>query len=250
MKGLDRLPKRQRKALELHLSGRNIPQIAGDMGVNKSTVSRTLARARRNLREEAARAGAGARLLREGDRSVDLKDPAAARAVLLALTPKQTAYFYLYYSECMTLREIESLTGTDHAAILRTLRRALRNIGRLLGTEGEAVLERPEALEELAWQAYCRLEDHPEVVPEGAPRPVPYCPAGEWKRKTTPPSPPPPAAFVSVRVQRSAEKKPPGRLLEALLARRRDRAGFPVLGWLEAAFSALRRRLKSKGREI
>ncbi len=54
--GLDLLTPRQRELLELYLSGRNIPQIAGDLGVNKSSVSRSIAKAKKKPREEAERA--------------------------------------------------------------------------------------------------------------------------------------------------------------------------------------------------
>lgn len=113
--GLDLLTPRQRKLLELYLSGRNIPQIAGDLGVNKSTVSRSIALAKKKLREEAERAMTEARLRGE-EAVVDLANPGALRAVMLAMTPKQTVYFYLYYSECLSLREIGELTGTIASA--------------------------------------------------------------------------------------------------------------------------------------
>ncbi len=241
VEGLDLLPRRQREVLERYLAGENIPAIAAALGVNRSTVSRTLSRAKKRLREETGRALAEARL-REDGTEVDLRDGTAAKAVLLALTPKQTAYFYLYYSERLTLREIEALTGTDHAAVCRALRRALRNIGALLGGE-PAVLEHPEALDELAYQAYCRLEDHPELLSAGGPVLKPYRP---------PKGKPPrgkkrhilPMEAVSVRVQRERAKKPPGKLLAALLARREK--GASLFRRLEAAFTALLEGLRRK----
>lgn len=243
VKGLDRLSARQRELLAMHLEGQSGKEIAAALGVNKSTVSRTLARAKKALRQETERAAAGTRLRENSDR-VDLRDPSAAGTVLLALTPKQTVYFYLYYSERLTLRAIEELTGTHHSAVFRTLRRALRNIGQLLGTEAETVLEHPEALDELAWQAYCQLEEHPELVPEGVQVPIPApvrCRSPEQQSRKETPVP----AAVSVFVKRRAKRNtPPGRLLAALLERRRERAGFPVLRWLETIFSTLSRRLR------
>lgn len=48
----EQLTPRQRQIVLLYFfEGRNIPQIARDLGVNKSTVSRTLRRALHNLRE-------------------------------------------------------------------------------------------------------------------------------------------------------------------------------------------------------
>ncbi len=234
-RGLDLLTPRQREVFELHLSGRNIPTIAGELGVNKSTVSRTIALAKKKLREETERAMTEARLRGEASR-VDLTDPEAMSAVMLALTPKQTVYFYLRYSERLTLREIGKLTGTDHAAILRTVQRAMRNIGTLLGGEA-AVLEHPEALDELAYQAYCELADRPELVPEGlelSRHPLPPKQRGHAKQPNIPA-----LADVSVRV-RQGRRRPPGKLLSALLERREG----PVFRWLEAVFRALRRKLK------
>ena len=238
VQGLDLLTPRRREMLELYLSGRNIPQIAEELGIDKSTVSRTIALAKKKLREETERAMSEVKL-RGASGRVDLGDPAAAGAVLLALTPKQTAYFYLYYSECLTFREIGALTSTNHAAVCRTLRRALRNIGTLLGGQ-DTVLEHPEALEELAWQAYCELEDHPELLPEGVPPPRPYRPPERRGPMAQPYPPPMSAAAITVRRGRV---KPPGKLLEALLARREGRS---VLQWLEAVFAAWRRKLKQR----
>lgn len=243
VRGLDLLTPRQRELLELYLAGRNIPQIAEDLGVNKSTVSRTIALAKKKLREETERAMTEARL--RGEESlVDLADPAAMKAVLLALTPKQTVYFYLYYSEYLSLRKIGELTGTNHAAICRTLRRALRNIGILLGGQ-EVVLEHPEALDELAYQAFCQLDLHPELVPEGVRIPRVVQPRKRTERGKQ--SHIPTLEDVSVRVRRPRKRrKPPGKLLSALLARREGQAGPSVFRWLEAVFTAFLGRLRGR----
>lgn len=135
VQGLDLLTPRQREMIKLYLDGQSGKEIAALLGVNKSTVSRSIAKAKKKLREEAERAMTEARLRGE-EALVDLANPEALRAVMLAMTPKQTVYFYLYYSECLSLREIGELTGTDHAAICRTLRRALRNVSTLLGGAG------------------------------------------------------------------------------------------------------------------
>jgi len=241
--GLDLLTPRQREKFELYLSGRNIPEIAGDLGVNKSTVSRSIALAKKKLREETERAMTEARLRGDSAR-VDLMDPAALKAVMLALTPKQMVYFYLYYSEWLTLREIGELTGTDHAAISRTLRRALRNIGTLLGGQ-DTVLENPEALDELAYQAYCELDLHPEFVPEGVQ--MPQAAAPRKRREQKGPSRVPAMADISVLVRgrySRKKRKPPGKLLSALLTRREDPAKGSMFQWLEAVFAAFLGRLR------
>ena len=239
--GLDLLTSRQRGMLERYLSGRSMPEIAVDLGVNISTVSRTIARAKRRLREETERAMAEAKL-RGGSARVDLTNPAALKAVVLALTPKQMVYFYLYYSECLTLREIEALTGTDHAAIMRTIRRALRNIGALLGGQ-DTVLEHPEALDELAYQVFCELDLHPELVPEGVQMPKEAAP---WKRgEREGQSLVPALADIPVLVlgHSRKERNPPGKLLSALLTHWKGQDKGSIFRWLEAVFTAWRRKL-------
>ena len=243
--GLELLTPRQRELLELYLSGRNIPQIAGDLGVNKSTVSRSIALAKKKLREEAERAMTEARLRGE-EALVDLANPEALRAVMLAMTPKQTVYFYLYYSECLSLREIGELTGTHFSSITRTIRRAMRNIGNLLGGQ-DAILEHPEALDELAYQAYCELGDHPELVPEGIHIPHTALPPKQRGRKSKSPIPLPAEISIRVRGERRRKRgKPPGKLLSALLERREARLGGSVFQWLTAVFAAFRRKLKKR----
>ncbi len=187
VRGMEKLPPRQREMMKLLQSGLSQEEIAGTLGVNKSTVSRTLARAQRNVRRETERICAAARL-RAGTVNVDLTDPFAAKTVLSALTPKQAVYFYLYFSEWLNLREIGALVGKDHTVILRALGRALRNIGTALGGR-EAVLENPEALDELAYQIYCDMAAHPERLPEGVPLPIIYTARHPPKgRQSDPPS--------------------------------------------------------------
>ncbi len=127
-RGMEKLPPRQREMMKLLQSGLSQEEIAGTLGVNKSTVSRTLARAKRNVRRETERTCAAARL-RAGTVNVDLTDPLAAKTVLSALTPKQAVYFYLYFSEWLNLREIGVLVGKDHTVILRALRTCIHKRG-------------------------------------------------------------------------------------------------------------------------
>ncbi len=244
--GLDLLSPHQREVLELYLAGQTVTQISTLRGVNQSTVSRTLARAKKRVREETERALVAQRI-QVGEKRVDLNDPTAAKAVLLAMTPKQTVYFYLYYSEYQTLREISALTGTDHTAVMRTIRRALRNIAKLLGGQA-ALLEHPEALEDLAYQAYCEIEDHPELLPESIPKPVAYCPARDM-------SPSKQEKLlrmedIPIRIRREVmrARKPPGKLLAALLARQ-DQTRMGIFQWLEAIFTAFQRKLRKKKKE-
>lgn len=162
-RGLEVLTPRQREALTLYQSGVKMAEIASSLGVNQSTVSRTVGRAKKTLREEAERA------LKEQELSsrtcIDLSDPATAKVVLSALTPKQAVNLYLYYSEWLSLREIAQLTGTDRSSVHRTLQRALRNIGAVTGYQ-EVVLENMDSLDELAYSMYCEIQGIDCVVPQ------------------------------------------------------------------------------------
>lgn len=250
IRGLDLLTPNQREIMELHLAGYSRNEIADSLGVARSTVSRTIARARKHLRQAAEQAMTAARLQNE-ESAADLADPAAANAVMLALTPKQTVYFYLYYSEWLTLREIQALTGTDFTVISRALRRALRNIETLLGGQ-DTVLKHPEALDELAFQAFCELKQHPELVPERLPMPPPYRPRGEAARHGSSP-PGPPVRLSRIRILRDRQRRgTPGKFLSALLERLEDQTGHEVFLWLKAVFSALRQRIQKcrKGETI
>jgi RNA polymerase sigma factor (sigma-70 family) len=163
------LSSRQREVLDLYQSGIKMDEIGQRLGVNASTVSRTLGRAKQLLRQETER------FLQQQWLSpkLDLSDPIIAKVVLSALTPVQSAYFYLYYSEWLSLREISQLTGTDPSSILRTLQRALRNIGSVFGYR-ETVLENIDALDELAYRIYCEVQNTDVIVPMDR-RPQKYC---------------------------------------------------------------------------
>lgn len=228
---LEELTGKQREALELYASGMNVIQIAEKLGVNKSTVSRNLSRAKKNAAGTIQLAVEGEKLLAGAD-SVDLSKEDALRAVVLSLTPKQLVYFYLYYSEGLTLREVEELTGTDHTSVCRTIKRALLRLDRLF--PGGAILENQEALDEAAYWVWRELDAHPELSPEPVlalvrkPRP-----AGYYRKydHTT--------ADVKPHVMiRRAKRQAPGKLLASLL----EQTGSGLFRWLERVFEVLRRR--------
>ena len=167
------LTPKQRQIMELSQAGATQEQIAIRLGVNKSTVSRTLGRAKRSMREEAERSLQEQKL---DARHLDMADPATAKVILSAMTPKQAVYLYLYYSEWLSLREISELTKTDHSTIYRTICRALRNIGSVLGYQ-ETVLENMDSLDDLAYQLYSEIQDQDDIVPaEMRPRKPAYKP--------------------------------------------------------------------------
>lgn len=230
---LEELTGRQREVLELHTAGLNTVQIAARLGVNKSTVSRSLSRAKKNAAGTIRLAVEGERLLAGAD-SVDLSREDALRAVVLSLTPKQLVYFYLYYSEGLTLREVEELTGTDHASVCRTVKRALLRLDRLFpdGT----ILDHPEAVDEAAYWVWRELDAHPELSPEPVlalvRKPRPEGCRRKYDNKAG-------AAVPGVTVRR-AEGKTPGKLLAALL----ERTGSGLFRWLEHIFDTLKQKWK------
>lgn len=259
----DILTPRQREVMELAQSGIAHEQIAIRLGINQTTVSRTLGRAKRSMREEAERALQEQHL---DARHLDMADPNTAKVVLSALTPKQAVYLYLYYSEWMSLREISGLTGTDYSSIYRTIQRALRNIGSVLGYQ-EAVLENMDALDDLAYQLYSEIQDQDDIVPaEIRPR-KPACGHTHKVGFTLRPS-----AFSSTDVRLS--DLPPitirttscycepvlgglghpsgyrkrGRLLQALLERNRKQPSKrTIMAWLTAVFCRVTGKHEKRG---
>lgn len=118
--------------------GRRQAQVAREAGKNRSTVCRTLQRGQRRIEADAkalyrmlGRQGGGLLV-------VDLAEPEVLRAVLDRLTTRQQTYLYLYYGEWLSLREIGSLLGVDHASVLRSIRCGLKRMESLaLGEQVE-----------------------------------------------------------------------------------------------------------------
>lgn len=170
--GVDTLTARQRELFELWQDGAGVSELARRFGVDKSTVSRTLARCKTHLREEAARLARERRL--EGMTVFDLADREVAKVILSCLTSNQAVCVYLYYGEWLNLRDCGELLGVGHTAVLRTVQRGLRAIQETLRC-GTFTLDNVDALSELAYELY--LEQN---VPETllAPRA-----RGAWGRK-------------------------------------------------------------------
>lgn len=118
--------------------GKRPAQVAREAGKHRSTVCRTLQRGKNRIAEDA-------RVLYEllgrregGALVVDLGEPQVLKAVLDRLTTRQQTYLYLYYGEWLSLREIGSLLGVDHASVLRSIRCGLRRMESLaLGEQVE-----------------------------------------------------------------------------------------------------------------
>ena len=239
-------------------TGMSMEDISRRFGVNKSTVSRTLRRAKAAIQEEAERQSNGRKYLPSA--RLDMSDPNVSKIILACMTDTQAVYVYLYYGEWMTLREISALTGTDKSSIMRTIYRALANIGRYLGYR-EIVLENMDAVGEIAFRMYVAngpLEDPPEPPTKEHP---------DWGRSKLKmrhyafeSKPPMASELPPISIQRSygeeafvtqcgpkqgAENLHHGPLLDALLKQRArylekgSSNKFPVFYWLRQIFSKI-----------
>lgn len=173
----DILTDRQFQVLTLKMQGLSVTQIAKQLGIDKTTVSTTLGRAktRLNMRAEVEEAAS-----RREQGVVDLADPNVAKAILAALTEKQAIYLYLYYAEWLSSREIAELLGLkSHASVIRSIHLGLKNLGEVFGC-GSMELQHPEALDALAFDVYLTLPDEQLLTEEARqtvervrPRPAP-----------------------------------------------------------------------------
>lgn len=156
----DGLTETQRSYMDQVSGGKRNVDVARETGRNRSTISRTVSRARRNLERDAKsayrlrRAAEG----REGGRTfrLDLSEPEHMAALLERLTVRQQLYMTLYYGEWMSLREIGRMLAVDHTAVLRGLRRGLERLEACFG--GETVqVDGMDALEDLLMAYYNQI---------------------------------------------------------------------------------------------
>lgn len=247
------LSPRQREALTMYAAGLGVNQIARQLGVAPSTVSRTLAGARKKAERLILLRRQGQQTLAAQDTNLsdgktpearetaDLRSKEALAGVVSSMTPKQLLYFCLYYAEGLTMREIKPLVGADFTAVSRTIHRAVLKLDRLFDG-ADVTVEHPEALDEAACLAWQELEAHPELVPERA---------REVLRKGQRPTAVRSRAWAPLAKPRTvvlrAEKAASGKLLELLRARvGMEKTG--LLRWLEGVFLRLRQRLKPRQR--
>ena len=236
-RGLEALTERQRKVLELNRDGASVTEIAERLGIGKSTVSRTLSRAKKAVREEVELPMAQAAL--SGQTELDLADREPANLLLSAITPRQAAYLYLYYGEWLSLREVASLIGVDKATVLRTIRRALRNIGAMTGFQ-PTTLRGMDGLDELAYSIYRELQEQDAVVPQER-RPAPPRKGQSSPRKPCEPDKAPMPPLTIIRAKRHR-----GQMLREL--ERLSANGQSAQLWLMEIFRKLAKNLKSAGR--
>ena len=118
--------------------GKRPAQVAREAGKHRSTVCRTLRRGKDRIAEDAKVLYDLLGRREGGPLVVDLGEPQVLKAVLDRLTTRQQTYLYLYYGEWLSLREIGTLLGVDHASVLRSIRCGLRRMESLaLGEQVE-----------------------------------------------------------------------------------------------------------------
>ena len=118
--------------------GKRPAQVAREAGKHRSTVCRTLRRGKDRIAEDAKVLYDLLGRREGGPLVIDLGEPEVLKAVLDRLTTRQQTYLYLYYGEWLSLREIGTLLGVDHASVLRSIRCGLRRMESLaLGEQVE-----------------------------------------------------------------------------------------------------------------
>lgn len=224
---------RQREILDLYLKGISVRQIAEQLGVDHSVVSRTLKRARLTINriEEDLRAEER----REVANRIDLSDPRTAQLVLSRLTETQSVYLYLYYGEWLDMRSIGKLLGVDHSTVCRTIHRAAGRIRALCTDSSGAELLGVDALEPALYALYRQNAAH-ELIPERA-RDAARRAAASGCRKRQELEPDCPALAVPIWPQQKLRVTVQSRLLRALEADAAQR--------FDSVFSRLRALLKA-----
>lgn len=244
------MTERQWEVFELWTHGLSCEKIGERLGVNASTVTRTLGRGKARMQELA-----NMREIVKGDLSLDMSDPVALKAVLSCITETQLVYLYLYFGEFLSAREIEKLLSRDQSTISRTINRALDRIRQVFGVE-DLTLRNMNVLGDVAYRFYLansELEDPPPYWGRTILRETFHCEASR---------PLPPKARQRIHDYRipdlrSDGAKPPehlGPLVSALLGRVRryqkytKRETSPLQYWLQQIFHGLATRLKGNAR--
>ena len=152
--GKDLMSERQWEMFKLWSDGLTMEKISDRLGVDSSTVSRTLHRAKKTLQEIVrCREVAGAPLSTSSVLTLDMSQPDILRVVLSCLTEVQVVYLYLYFGEFLSVREISTLIIRDHSVVSRALHRGLAVIGRSFGV-AQVYLLNMQALGEVAYRFY------------------------------------------------------------------------------------------------
>ena len=165
---------RQNELFNLWQEGVSVTELAERFAVDKSTISRTLTRAKARMKREAERLAKQLRL--ESLTVFDLSDRDVAKVILSCLTSHQAVCIYLYYGEWLNLRDCGELLGIDHTAVLRTVQRGLSEIQTTLRC-GAFTLDNADALSDLAYELYL------EQGPPGEDKPFPGKRRKLWARR-------------------------------------------------------------------
>lgn len=156
---------RQQEMLDLFLQGKSIPEIAKTIGVDKSTVWRTLKRAKKTINEiEGA--------IRNEERAkalgvIDFSSREVAEDILSSLTETQAVYLYLYYGEWLSMRDIGELLDKSHVSVCNGIHRAVKRIHEKYNDNKGLMLCGVEDLEPLLYEIY-QQPDIEYLVPQRA----------------------------------------------------------------------------------
>lgn len=156
---------RQQEMLDLFLQGKSIPEIAKAIGVDRSTVWKTLKRAKKTINEiEGA--------MRNEERAkalgvIDFSSREVAEDILSSLTETQAVYLYLYYGEWLSLRDIGELLDKSHVSVGRGIHRAVKRIREKYNDNEDLMLCGVEDLEPLLYAIY-QQPDIEYLVPQRA----------------------------------------------------------------------------------
>lgn len=156
---------RQQEMLDLFLQGKSIPEVAKEIGVDRSTVWKTLKRAKKTINEiEGA--------MRNEERAkalgvIDFSSREVAEDILSSLTETQAVYLYLYYGEWLSLRDIGKLLDKDYTAVCKGIHRAIKRIREKYNDNEGLMLCGVEDLEPMLYEIY-QQPDIEYLVPHWA----------------------------------------------------------------------------------
>ena len=156
---------RQQEMLDLFLQGKSMPEIAKAIGVDKSTVWKTLKRAKKTINEIEGD-------MRNEERAkalgvIDFSSREVAEDILSSLTETQAVYLYLYYGEWLSLRDIGELLDKGHVSVCRGVHRAVKRIREKYNDNEDLMLCGVEDLEPLLYEIY-QQPDIEYLVPQRA----------------------------------------------------------------------------------
>ena len=160
--GMKSVTGRQREILLLYADGLTETAIGAKLGVHKSTVCRTLKRAKKNV-ASVVETQQKVESLRDGNR-LDMTDPGVVKLLMGALTTHQATCFYLYYAEWLTIRQIGGLLNVDHSTICRTIKRAVARLNDVLGGVVD-ILDNIEGMDDVLFVIYCGLSEKDDELP-------------------------------------------------------------------------------------